>query len=84
MALLRLLVSCLVAAASGLLFLLSVTFGSGGFGGSLQNEHEALAQTLLVLAAIAPASLLWIAGSKGWVIIGLQFALVLLGVRLGN
>lgn len=84
MVVLRLLAACLVAGAAGLLLLLSTTFGSGGFGGSLPNEHEALSQVLLLLAVVAPGALLWLTGAGGWAVVGLQVALVVAGVRLGG
>lgn len=84
MAALRLLLSCLIATGAGFLFGLSVTFGSGGFGGSLPNEYEALSQSLLVLAMLAPASLMWLTSSAGWAVLVLQVVLVFIGVRLDN
>lgn len=84
MAALRVLLGCLLAMGAGFIFLLSVTFGSGGFGGSLPNEYEALSQSLLFLAMLAPASLMWFTGSTGWAVLILQVVLIFMGVRLGN
>lgn len=84
MAALRLLLGCLLAMGAGFILLLSVTFGSGGFGAGLPNAYEALSQSLLVLAMLAPASLMWWRGSTGWAVFALQVVLIFLGMRLGN
>lgn len=76
--------SLAVALLAFLVFGLTVTFGSGGFGGSsVDRSREVQAQVLLAASALGASALVLVRGWWIWLVVVVQLALFLVALEVG-